>query len=159
MGTPAQLRASLEKYRQNLEALNKLKFTATGRLTAPITDFSVQTSAPAEMQALLAEFQNIGTAASGDLSLTLKTDLDSAIAQVGAVDTGALRDSLSLSFQGSNIDITYNVEYAGLIHYGGYITPYGNPNARPVYIAGRPWVDNTLNTLDIEAIYYKYANL
>ena len=45
---------------------------------------------------------------------------------------------------GSEIIVSYSEPYAALIHYGGYILPYGNPNADKVYIPPRPWVESTL---------------
>lgn len=60
------------------------------------------------------------------------------------IDTGKLKRSLAISKQVSGsravFNITYNRPYAGLIYYGGYITPYGNKNAADVFIPGRPWV-------------------
>jgi len=60
------------------------------------------------------------------------------------VDTGALRDSLSITVNGDDIDISYGVPYASLVHNGGYIRPYGNANIAAVYLPGRPWIDATL---------------
>ena len=60
------------------------------------------------------------------------------------IDTGKLMRSLVISKEVSGprtvFNITYNRPYAGLIYYGGYITPYGNKNAADVFIPGRPWV-------------------
>lgn len=56
------------------------------------------------------------------------------------VDTGQLRDSGSVTADDRGISITYSAPYANLIHYGGYILPYGNKSNEKVYIPGRPWV-------------------
>ena len=60
------------------------------------------------------------------------------------VDTGALRDSLSIKAKFSQtkvgFTITYKQPYAAFVHYGGAIQPYGNPNAATVMIPARPWV-------------------
>jgi len=65
------------------------------------------------------------------------------------VDTGKLAASLELkeSFlkTKSTIQIMYKAPYAALMHYGGAIRPYGNPNAPTVIIPGRPWVEATIN--------------
>ena len=45
----------------------------------------------------------------------------------------------------SGIEISYDVPYAGLIHYGGYITPYGSSSQQKVYIPPRPWIAAVLN--------------
>ena len=60
------------------------------------------------------------------------------------IDTGELRDSVSISISGSNIEVSYDVAYANLVHYGGYIMPYGNTRANMVYIEGRPWAESVL---------------
>ena len=39
-----------------------------------------------------------------------------------------------------HVSATYNSPYANLVHYGGYVTPYGNPDAAAVYVPGRPWI-------------------
>ena len=59
-------------------------------------------------------------------------------------DTGKLLDSQEVTISGSEIIVSYSEPYAALIHYGGYILPYGNPNADKVYIPPRPWVESTL---------------
>ena len=60
------------------------------------------------------------------------------------VDTGKLRNSLEIkaSFSVTKVgfQINYKTPYAGLVHYGGVIKPYGNPNAADVLVPGRPWV-------------------
>ncbi len=61
------------------------------------------------------------------------------------IDTGALRDSLSIKKAGNGFTITYNQPYAAIVHYGGYIQPYGNPKATKFYFPPRPWIDSVLN--------------
>lgn len=60
------------------------------------------------------------------------------------VDTGNLDKSkkLNTSFgkTQSRLTVRYTAPYAGLVHWGGYITPYGNPKARAVYLPPRPWI-------------------
>lgn len=81
--------------------------------------------------------------------------------QRNIVDTGALRDSLALSVTkteyGGLVNIAYREPYALITHYGGYIQPYGNPNAKPVYLPPRPWVQLALvqNDKKIKSIYLK----
>lgn len=60
------------------------------------------------------------------------------------VDSGKLRNSLTITRSGSSIIISYDEPYAKLIHYGGYIIPYGNENADRKYIEGKPWVDSII---------------
>ena len=76
------------------------------------------------------------------------------------VDTGELMNSGQVTVSGDNIVIQYSADYANLIHYGGYIQPYGNLNIEKVYIPGRPWISATfglaqgpLPPFDIGAAY------
>lgn len=77
------------------------------------------------------------------------------------VDTGALRDSLELQVVENSILISYNQEYAGIVHFGGYIHPYGNPNVQ-IFMPGRPWIQSVLqgggpvNRFDFTLAYAKY---
>jgi hypothetical protein len=61
------------------------------------------------------------------------------------VDTGELMKSLKIEINGTNISITYDSPYAMLVHYGGYIMPYGNNSIERIYVPGRPWIDAVLN--------------
>lgn len=60
------------------------------------------------------------------------------------VDTGKLKASRQIIVTGNRIEIQYNVPYAGLVHYGGYILPYGNVNASKVYLPERPWLESVV---------------
>lgn len=59
------------------------------------------------------------------------------------IDTGELMNSGNVSVTADGITISYDAPYAALVHYGGYIHPYGNINAR-VYLPPRPWVESVL---------------
>lgn len=72
---------------------------------------------------------------------------------VDIVDTGALRSSQKVQVQGNSLVITYDVPYANLVHFGGYVVPYGNSFAERVFIPARPWTSIiTDGTLDLEGI-------
>lgn len=60
------------------------------------------------------------------------------------VDTGALKNSLKIEWIGMTAVVSYSEPYAAIIHEGGYIYPYGNKSASPVYLPGRPWVKSVL---------------
>lgn len=66
------------------------------------------------------------------------------------VDTGTLRNSkkLKTSFGSTQakMQVTYTAPYAGLVHWGGYITNYGDPSRGQTYIPGRPWVQKVFST-------------
>jgi hypothetical protein len=75
------------------------------------------------------------------------------------VDSGTLRDSLQFERDGDGFSFYYTAPYAALVHYGGYIKPYGNPKIDAVYIPGRPWVDAVMEgggpvpVVNLDAIY------
>lgn len=78
------------------------------------------------------------------------------------IDSGELMRSLDVSIQESVINIEYTADYANLVHYGGYIAPYGNESVDKVYIPPRPWVDVVLRSgvpgsdaFDFQGIYRK----
>ena len=64
------------------------------------------------------------------------------------IDTGALMRSkrLKVDFKQTkaSLSIRYTSPYAAMVHYGGYITPYGRPGRGAVSIQGRPWITATL---------------
>lgn len=59
-------------------------------------------------------------------------------------DTGELERSVSVTATSDGISVSYSAPYANIVHNGGYIYPYGNKNARPVYLPPRPWVSSVL---------------
>ena len=75
------------------------------------------------------------------------------------IDSGDLSRSLEISRTANGLVISYDVPYANLIHYGGYIVPYGNTNAQRVYIPPRPWVATVLSGryggFDPEDVYFR----
>lgn len=56
------------------------------------------------------------------------------------VDTGALRRTMKVIVEGSEMRCYSDREYAALVHYGGYFHPYGNPRIR-LYYPARPWIE------------------
>ena len=62
------------------------------------------------------------------------------------VDTGELMASGRISLTDRGLNISYDKPYAALVHYGGYIHPYGRTDER-VYLPARPWVEAVLNGL------------
>lgn len=101
---------------------------------------------------LAPRFQRAITRASERISVDLKQALDQAMLSdvwqmpAGAADiykTGALMESGIITASESGITIAYTAPYAALVHYGGYIHPYGNMSAT-VYLPPRPWVQSVL---------------
>ena len=75
------------------------------------------------------------------------------------IDTGQLRDSLVITTTSGGISVKYTAPYAAIVHYGGYIVPYGNPSLSKIYIPPRPWVDSVMKgggpvpKFDFESVY------
>ena len=59
-------------------------------------------------------------------------------------DTGALANSVNIDVTSKGIEVSYSAPYASIIHNGGYIQPYGNASARPIYLPPRPWISSVL---------------
>lgn len=70
----------------------------------------------------------------------------------GLVDTGQLKNSLTIQVVGEQLLVEYDCPYAGILHEGGYVQPYGNANAKKVYIPPRPWIINTLDNFDFQPL-------
>jgi phage gpG-like protein len=76
-------------------------------------------------------------------------------------DSGELLQSGTVTLSGDGVTIAYSAPYASLVHYGGYIFPYGRSESR-VYLPARPWIDSVLRgngptaRFDFEA-YYREA--
>ena len=62
------------------------------------------------------------------------------------VDTGDLMASGMVNVSGGNISVSYGSSYASMVHYGGYIYPYGNTDIERVYLPARPWIAATFGT-------------
>jgi phage gpG-like protein len=75
------------------------------------------------------------------------------------IDTGQLKKSLVITATASGVIVRYTAPYAAIVHYGGYILPYGNPKLDKVYIPGRPWVSSVMKgggpvpVFDFESVY------
>lgn len=59
-------------------------------------------------------------------------------------DTGELAGSVNISMSSGSLVVKYDAPYANIVHNGGYIFPYGNKSARPIYLPPRPWIDSVL---------------
>jgi hypothetical protein len=101
---------------------------------------------------IVSGFQRAINRASQRITTDLKKALDDALksnvwsgtnGDNDIFDSGQLLSSGSVSITQNGIKISYTAPYANLIHYGGYIYPYGNQNAR-IYLPPRPWVESVL---------------
>lgn len=59
-------------------------------------------------------------------------------------DTGELARSVNIAISGTGISVSYSAPHASIVHNGGYIFPYGNKSARPIYLPPRPWIQSVL---------------
>lgn len=133
-------------------ALKEAGFSATASLSLPQIELKEQVgSMPINdmRDYTLAEVQKALSMATDDVKRALNSAVSSsswnwAGGNRDIVDTGKLKNSVEVAFSGGAFVISYKVPYAALIHYGGYIYPYGNKNAQKVYLPGRPWVDATI---------------
>lgn len=79
------------------------------------------------------------------LDAAMSSNIWNKIGETGdIIDSGALKRSLEVTVKQGLITINYNQDYAALVHYGGYIAPYGNSNIEKVYLPPRPWVQSVL---------------
>lgn len=99
-----------------------------------------------------ARFESAVNGASENIAINLKSALDEALESsvwgtlsgtADIYDTGLLLKSGSVVSTGDGIAISYTAPYASLVHYGGYIHPYGNTNTK-VYLPPRPWIQSVL---------------
>lgn len=129
--------------------LDKQSSTLVWRANRLITLKSKQPSA----KEVLSSFQAAVNRASIRIATDLKIALDDALrsgvwdtltGSADIYDTGELLASGTVSVTGNGVSISYDAPYAALVHYGGYVSPYGNQSAR-VYLPPRPWIESILN--------------
>jgi hypothetical protein len=138
--TEADLMPKIPK-RLTVSATSSLGAMLQMRITAvPASDFEARLEA-----AIARASQRIAT----DLKQALDDALRSGVwlTRSGPADiyeTGELLASGSVTVDQNGLTIAYDAPYAALVHFGGYIHPYGNLQAR-VYLPPRPWVQSVLN--------------
>jgi len=118
-----------------------------------------------DVQGGLDELNNVVKRTIERVANDLELKLDAAMASTlwgelgDIIDSGDLRDSLSVVIQGDSVEISYDSPYANLVHYGGYIAPYGNKSIDKVYIPARPWVEavftgnGPVDSIDVPTIF------
>lgn len=103
---------------------------------------------------ILSKFKRAINKASMLAAADLKAALDDALTSnvwqtpkgtTDIYDTGELLQSGTVTISDEGIRIAYDAPYAALVHYGGYVTPYGNTSTAKVYLPPRPWVNAVLN--------------
>lgn len=139
----------LRQIQANARSINGKEFRKVGLLLSPEIVLEIDDSDLASMPDTAAtEIRRIQENFINILQTELKVIIDNSIVENGLVDTGNLKSSLIVTTGNDGINIAYTAPYAALLHFGGYIIPYGNQNAKPVYIPGRPWVDMAIAKYD-----------
>lgn len=151
-------KAAIDTIRQDLlqkvNSVNNKEFKASANLLLPNIILTVNDTDIADMlDVSRAEAQAIKDSFVKIISAELKNAVDASLVQYGLVQTGQLRSSLQVTVVNDTIQIQYSAPYAALMHFGGYIKPYGNIHAKPVYIPGRPWVDIAIANYDFNAAF------
>jgi phage gpG-like protein len=126
---------------------DKLEFTAKGRLGRASIDVSGPSAGDMD-----ARFQAASQRAAERIAVDLKAALSDAMRSSvwstpsgsgDIVDTGELLASGTVTVNKDGVTIAYDAPYAALVHFGGYINPFGNTRVR-VYLPPRPWVESVL---------------
>jgi hypothetical protein len=126
------------------------RYAVPARFSAnKLLNFKVSTSSSLDLAQRLENAVNRASQrAAGDLKAALDAALKSSVwptlrGNADIYDTGELLASGSVTFSGDGLTVAYDAPYAALVHYGGYINPYGNTSSK-VYLPPRPWVDAVL---------------
>lgn len=146
----------------------QIRLTATSRMRGIPIDFNVKLAGNPGADLLVTAEKGVAEAnriIADMLAIALDEAMESVVwmwsdgASRDIIDTGALKKSRTITVEGPRIMISYNLPYAALVHYGGYVLPYGNRNAQRVYLPGRPWVQSVvlgggpIPRLNFEEIY------
>jgi hypothetical protein len=147
-------------------ALNGKTYTFTGRASVDIN--TKITDDGNRLQKIGQQVERAISSANETISQRLADALDQAMrsqvwgtsgGNADIIDSGALSASLNVTVSGTQINVSYGEPYANLVHYGGYILPYGNASLEKVYVPPRPWVQSVLQgggpvpRFDFESIY------
>lgn len=134
----------------SIQSRGKKSLKATIRANAEVTSF-------ADLDALKAKLPSIVNKATKKTLTLVANELKNALNEAmearvwqwdygdgDIIDTGALQKSLRIvTTSDGDIQVFYNQEYAAIVHYGGYIHPYGNPRVQ-IYMPQRPWISSVL---------------
>lgn len=139
--------AAIDDTKRKVNQLNRTKIRGKGTLPLPTVRLTVDTS---DVEKLIDDLKEAGAIYLRDISQDIAAELDASLVSYKLVKTGKLRDSLVVDVTKNSVVFSYQAPYAALLQYGGYIKPYGNPNAPKVYIPPRPWVDDVFNSYNFE---------
>lgn len=141
----SQATSDIKEKARKLEQIKESKFSNS--LVLPTVTAEVDVS---DAEGIIDDLDDAVAKYAQDIARDLAAKLDASLVSYKLVKTGKLRDSLVVDVTRDSVTISYGVPYAALLQYGGYIKPYGNPNAKKVYIAPRPWVDDVFDSYNFE---------
>lgn len=118
----------------NYKAKCKLKYSSSSNKNTNIKANDIRDDVYKAMGLTIAEMAEI-----------IDDILREALYQNDLVRSGKLLKSQEVNATSTSIDISYDVPYAGLIYYGGYIVPYGSPYGTRIYVPARPWIMEAIN--------------
>jgi phage gpG-like protein len=140
---------------KKLDKLSKLEFETKGKVNLPTLELDIDLDG---IKTLGRELEQTTDTFVQFISQDIAVKLDASIDKFGVVDTGALKNSLIVDTSNNTVTFSYDSPYAAIQHYGGYILPYGNRSAQPVYLKPRPWLDAVLDTYDFEQVFDSLSN-
>lgn len=136
------LRDLFEDLIESVDSLDGIEIKKSGEISSPV--WSIETKNLPNTDLIIQSLQEAHERGLAAVARKLESHLKQQIRAFGAVDTGALMNSGSVNIQGDSVIVNYSSPYASIVHYGGYIAPYGNVTIEKVYIPARPWVDASL---------------
>lgn len=143
----------LKDIERNLSAISKIKSANTNirmSIDFEIDNLNELNSAIKKIEKIPGRVEEAHHKTMAIVAIRLKEALDDAMNSASwqwindtrdIVDTGALRDSGRVSYNRSSqqLSITYGLEYAAIVHFGGYVKSGYNPNVQ-IYYPARPWI-------------------
>lgn len=140
----------IEKLEEKLKKIDNLKPTEiVGSVQSPHLKIEAGTFRSLPLDSIEQRYIDALDQVAEELSMRLDESISASVwswkgSSRDIIDSGALKESKKVIVVNNKIEVSYDQPYATLVHYGGYIYPYGNRNAQKVYIPGRPWVGSLL---------------
>lgn len=140
----------IEKLEEKLKKIDNLKPTEiVGSVQSPQLKIEAGTFESLPLDSIEQRYIDALDQVAEELSMRLDESISASVwswegGSRDIVDSGALKESKMVTVANDRIEVSYDQPYAALVHYGGYIYPYGNKNAQKVYLPGRPWIGSLL---------------
>lgn len=129
-------------------SLSSSRLTGRASSSGSIKFSLAKSSSPQVAAAIVRAIERANQRIAADVKIALDAAMRSEVWQLdsGAADiydTGELLESGTVTVSSDGVTIAYSAPYAALVHFGGYISPYGDASSR-IYLPARPWVDAVL---------------